>query len=284
MRIVNNKIGLYFAAVLCLILAVPSGAALRYNVAVDIQREGDKVKSERLVEQVTVDGDRGRIDFLAPDGSKPENGGYMLTLDGGKTFAWSDGGQAVCGNWSLEEFFGTVGALLEKGTRFINAELPEAQVEKTLEEPGPEMHGFPTTHLRLDTKFGAKGRVLIMKFEYSVEQTDDVWMTSVLELPALERRWVEMMGQTGFEYIDAMLATWDAEVTGVVLKHKNVVRLTNLQSNKVSVKTETMEVTEFERLEPSQIPEGTFAKPECRHVDQRKMEERAMRFIRNSLK
>ncbi|MGB5179316.1 MAG: hypothetical protein WBP44_11370, partial [Gammaproteobacteria bacterium] len=139
-------------------------------------------------------------------------------------------------------------------------------------------------HLRLATKFGAKGRVLIMKFEYSVEQTDDVWMTSVLELPALERRWVEMMGQTGFEYIDAMLATWDAEVTGVVLKHKNVVRLTNLQSNKVSVKTETMEVTEFERLESSQIPEGTFVKPECRPVDQKKMEERAMRFIRNSLK
>lgn len=284
MRIVNNKIGLYFAAVLCLILAVPSGAALRYNVAVDIQREGDKVKSERLVEQVTVDGDRGRIDFLAPDGSKPENGGYMLTLDGGKTFAWSDGGQAVCGNWSLEEFFGTVGALLEKGTRFINAELPEAQVEKTLEEPGPEMHGFPTTHLRLDTKFGAKGRVLIMKFEYSVEQTDDVWMTSVLELPALERRWVEMMGQTGFEYIDAMLATWDAEVTGVVLKHKNVVRLTNLQSNKVSVKTESMEVIKFERLEPLQIPADTFEKPECRQVDRRQMEETANKYIRDSLK
>jgi hypothetical protein len=84
--------------------------------------------------------------------------------------------------------------------------------------------------------------------------------------------------------VDAMSATWDAEVTGVVLKHKNVVRLTNLQSNKVSVKTETMEVTEFERLEPSQIPEGTFAKPECRQVDQRKMEEKAKRFISDSLK
>ena len=52
----------------------------------------------------------------------------------------------------------------------------------------------------------------------------------------------------------------------------------------MTVKTETMEVTEFERLESSQIPEGTFAKPECRPVDQKKMEERAMRFIRNSLK
>jgi len=282
--LVNKKIGSCFGAVFCLILAVPSEAALRYIIAVDIQREGTKVKTERLLEQVTMDGDQGRIDFLAPDGSKPGNSGYMLTLDGGKTFTWSDGGQAVCGNWSLEEFFGTVGALLEKGSHFINAKLPEARVEKTLEEPGPEMHGFPTTHLRLNTKYGAKGRVLIMKFEYSVEQTDDVWMTSVLELPAMERRWVETMGRTGFEYLDAMSATWDAEVTGVVLKHKNVVRLTNLQSSKVSVKTETMEVTAFERLDPSQIPEGTFAKPECRQVNQREMEEKATIFIRDSLK
>ena len=280
----NRKIGSYFGAVFCLILAVPSGAALRYNIAVDIVREGDKVKTRRLLEQVTVDGDRGRIDFLAPDGSKSGNGGYMLTLDGGKTFAWSDGGQAVCGNWSLEAFFATVGALLEKGTRFINAELPEARVEKTLEEPGPDIHGFPTTHLRLATEFGAKGRVLIMKFEYSVEQTDDVWMTPELELPALERRWMETMGRTGFDYADAMLTAWDAEVTGVVLKHKNVVRLTNLQSGKVSVKTESMEVTGFERLEPSQIPVGTFAMPECRQVDQREMKEKAGKFIRDSLK
>ena len=280
----NKKISSYIGAVLCLILAVPSGAALRYSIAIDIQREGDKVKTKRLVEQVTVDGDRGRIDFLAPDGSKPENGGYMLTLDGGKTFAVSDGGQAVCGNWSLEEFSGTVGALMEKGSRFINAELPEAQVEKTLEEPGPEMLGFPTTHLRLATKFGAKGRVLIMKIKYSVEVTDDVWMTSGLELPALERRWFETMGQTGFEYMDDMSATWDAQVTGAVLKHKSVVRFTDLQSNKVSVKTETMEVTRFERLEPAQIPADTFEKPECRQVDRRQMEETANKFIRDSLK
>lgn len=266
-------------------LAAPSAATLRNTITLDIQRsKGDTVKTERLVEQVTVDGDRGRIDFLAPDGSKHGNAGYLLTLDGGSTFAWSDEGQAVCSNWSLEAFFETVGALLEKSTRFINAKLPEARVEKVLEEPGPDMHGFPTTRLRLVTKYGAKGRVLIMKFEYSVEQTDDVWMTSALELPALERRWVETMGRTGFEYADAMSVAWDTEVTGVVLKHKNVVRLTNLQSGKVSLKTETMAVTEFERLEPSQIPEGTFVKPECRQVDPREMEEKARSYIRDRLK
>jgi hypothetical protein len=271
-------------ALLCLFLAWPASAALRYTIVTDVQREGDVVKTERLVERVTVDGDKGRIDFLAPDGSEREAGGYLLTLDGGQTFAWAEGDQAVCGNWSLEAFFGTVGALLEKGARFINAELPEARVEKTLEEPGPELLGYPTTHLRLRTNFGATGRILIMKLEYAVEQTDDVWMTSDLEIPALERRWLEGFAQTGFAYADAMSAAWNTEVTGAVLKHRSVVRLTDLRSEKVSVKTETMEVTGLEMLAASEIPENTFSMPECRKVETADMEKEAKRFIKDTLK
>ena len=134
------------------------------------------------------------------------------------------------------------------------------------------------------TKFGAKGRVLILKFEYAAEQTDDVWMTSELELPALEKRWVEGLSRTGFEYLDALSTSWDQEVNGAVLKHRNVVRLTNLQSGEVSIKTETMEVTELERLEPSDIPEAIFAMPKCEQVDDAEMKKRAKKFIKNSLK
>ncbi len=126
--------------------------------------------------------------------------------------------------------------------------------------------------------------MLILKVEYAVEQTDDVWMTSQLEMPALERRWPEGMARTGFAYADAMSVTWIAEVTGAVLKHRNVVRLTDLQAGKVSVKTEVMEAVDLETLPSSVIPEDTFSMPECRQVDKAEMEKRAKRFIKNTLR
>lgn len=52
----------------------------------------------------------------------------------------------------------------------------------------------------------------------------------------------------------------------------------------VSVKTETMEVTELEMLESSQIPEGTFSMPKCRQVGKGEMEKKAKRFIKDTLK
>jgi hypothetical protein len=43
-------------------------------------------------------------------------------------------------------------------------------------------------------------------------------------------------------------------------------------------------VTKLEQLDSGQIPEGTFAMPECKQVDKNEMEEKAKRFIKKSLK
>lgn len=267
-----------------LAVASPLHAGLRYTIATDIVREDNKVQKERTVEEVTVDGDKARIDFLAPDGSKPKNGGFLLTVDGGKTFALSEGGEAVCADWSTEEFFKTVGKLLDKGTRFINADLENMKFEKAKEEPGPEILGYPTSHLQLVTGLELKGKILFKKFEYRADATDEVWMTSELELPALERRWLDATAETGFQDIDKLTAAWNAEVSGVVLKQKSVIVLTNLDSNEKSTKTETMEVTKLEKLDSGQIPEGTFDMPKCKQVGKDEMEETAKRFIKKSVK
>ncbi|MGB5718088.1 MAG: hypothetical protein WBN81_13480 [Gammaproteobacteria bacterium] len=271
-------------AMLGLVIACTVHAGLRYTIETDILQGDKKVQKERFVDEITVDGEKARIDFLAQNGSKPKNGGFILTVDGGKTFALSDGGEAVCSDWSTDDFFSTVGKMLDKGTRFINADLEEAKFEKVLEEPGPEMHGYPTTHLRLLTSFAAKGKILFMRFEYGAEVTDEVWMTSGLKLPAHERKWLEATAKTGFDYIDKLVAAWNAEVSGTVLKQRSVVRLTNLDSKETSTKTEIIEVTRLEMLDSGQIPEGTFTMPRCKQVDKNEMEEEAKRFIKKSLK
>ena len=146
------------------------------------------------------------------------------------------------------------------------------------------MHGYPTTQLRLLTSFAAKGKILFMRFEYEAEVTDEVWMTSGLDLPAHERKWLEATAETGFDYIDKLVAAWNGEVSGTVLKQKSVVRLTKLDLKETSTKTEIVEVTRLEMLDSSLIPEGTFTMPGCKQVDKSVMEEEAVRFIKKSLK
>jgi hypothetical protein len=156
--------------------------------------------------------------------------------------------------------------------------------EKTKEEPGPEILGYPITHMQLVTGLELKGRILFKKFEYRADITDEVWMTSELELPAHERKWLDATAETGFQDIDKLTAAWNEAVSGVVLKQKSVVVLTNLDSKEKSTKTEEIEVTKLEKLDSAQIPEGTFAMPKCKQVDKTEMEEAAKRFIKKSLK
>ena len=271
-------------AILGLVSLCTAQAGLRYTIVTDILQEDTKVRKEHFVEEVTVDGDKARIDFLESDGSKDSNGGFILTVDGGKTFVLNKGDEAVCSDWSTDDFFATVGKLLDKGARFINADLQESRFVKELEEPGPEMHGYPTTHLRLLTSFAAKGRILFMRFEYGAEVIDEVWTTSGLELPAHERKWLDATAKTSFEYIDKLAKQWNDAVRGTVLKQKSVVRLTNLDSKETSTKTETVEVTKIEKLGSGQIPEGTFTMPKCSQIDNNEMEEEAKLYIKKSLK
>ncbi len=47
----------------------------------------------------------------------------------------------------------------------------------TLLASGPELLEFPTRHLSLRTNYGAEASVLFIKFMFSVEEIDEVWMT-----------------------------------------------------------------------------------------------------------
>lgn len=264
-----------------LAMAVPAHAAVRYLIVTEITKEGD---TEVISERVTADGDNARVDFVDPDGTPAPDGGFIVTNDGGKTLAVVDDGSAMCGEWSTSELFMAVARMAEKGRKLVNANFKEMTTEKVLEETGEEMLGYPTTRIRLETKYGATGRFMFLKVNYDVEEKSDIWMTTEIEMPQVEEQWLTAATQSGFDYVDQLTESYLAHVIGPVLKEVRTVRLINARSGKAEEKTETMTVRSIEFLDAADLSPETFASPACRPVGNKDLEKQATRMIKKHVK
>ena len=260
-------------ALLLAVLSVPVSAASRYTVVTEIVPEGKKQRSEVAV--VTVAGDKGRIDIVERNGKKEEGGIYLMTLDGGKTAVLGDKGKSVCSDWDSQKYFREMGKLLHKTRRWANLEITDVKVEKVLEQPGPELLGYATTHLRLVTTAGVKASVLIKKFSYSLEITDDVWLAPQLEIHPIERQWINAQTSTGFDQLDQLLDFWNNQLPSMILKQESVIQFKDLIKKEESTKSEKIEITSIEALDPSEIPLETFRVPKCKKVSQKEMQDTA---------
>ena len=269
----------WIAAVLFLILSLPAYAASRYTVVTEIVPEGKKPRSEVVV--VTLAGDKGRIDIIERNGLKEKGGLYLMTLDGGKTAVLGHQQKSVCSEWDSEAYFREMGQILHAVKRWTNLKITDVNVEKVLEESGPELLGYTTKHVRLKTTAGVKASVLIKKFRYSLEITDDIWIAPQLELHPIEQQWIAAQTNTGFKQLDQMLDSWNKQLPATILKHEAVVRLKDLLNKEESTKTEKIEITKIEKLNPSKIPEETFRMPNCEKVSKKKMKEAAKDILKD---
>jgi hypothetical protein len=82
-----------------------------------------------------------------------------------------------------------MGQLLFKVKRWTNLEVTDPKVEKVLEEEGPKLLGYPTSHIRLVTTAGIKASVVVKKFRFHLQITDDVWIATQLEIHPIVQQW-----------------------------------------------------------------------------------------------
>jgi len=207
-----------------------------------------------------------------------------MTLDGGKTAVLGYRQKTVCTQWDSQEFFREVGRLLHSVERWTNLEITNVGVEKVLEEPGPELLGYATRHVRLRTIAGGKASILIKKFQYSLEIIDDVWIAPQLEIHPIEKQWIAAQTNTGFEQLDDMLDSWNKQLPAMILKQESVVRLKDLLKDKESTKKEKIEITAIEKLDPSKLSEETFRMPSCDKVSREEMKETAKDMLKDIIK
>lgn len=253
--------------------------ALRYDINIEVIREDE---TEYFSERVTADEDNARVDFINRAGQP--DGSYMVTNDAGKTIVVHEGDKSICANWDRAEFFQAAGKILTKGERMISAKISSVETTVVSEEEGPEIEGYPTRHIKLRTHYKGSGRLLFVKMTYSIEELNDIWVTNAMELPEIEKGWLEAASRTGNEFLDEHARAWPENPKETILRHTNVIRLVNVKSGKTQEKTEHLTVTNISTLDAADLPAGIFQLPTCKKVEQSEMKHQAERMLKKYIR
>jgi hypothetical protein len=238
--------------------------------------EIDKGSKFRAYSQIiTVDDEKARVDYLGADNKKTEMTPFVLTLNGGKSWILGNEGEEkyFCGKVDMKDFFNDIGAIITRLDKLANATVTENKVVKLGEEPGPEMLGYSTTHVRFESTARIKASILLKKFEFRLKATDDVWYTTDVDVNPIKKRWLEALAQTGYEELDKLTSKRHAQILGPILKQVTEIETVDVKKNKVQTETRKGEVVSVQELKSSDIPEETFAKPDCKDLNKDQMRE-----------
>lgn len=154
----------------------------------------------------------------------------------------------------------------------MKAESPT--VKKTLEQPGPEILGYKTTRVQIETHARAYTRLLFFKFEYKVKIVEDMWYAPELEIHPIRKKWLDALTQSGNNIIDQFSSDYLANLPGAVLKTQSVVDITNVRKDETKTQKENTIYTKFEELGPEEL-DKIFKMPKCEPMDEKEVEEKA---------
>ncbi len=235
--------------------------------------------TRKSYEILTVDDDRFRIDFVGEDKKVTDQTPYIMTVDGGDTWIMGDKpkGKFYCSEMTTKEFFKNIGGQITQAIEFFNVKAVEPTVRETLREPGPEILGMKTTHVRLETDAKAHVR-LILKFEYTVKIVEDIWYTTDVGLHPVRKKWMNALTQSGNKLIDDLFTKFAAKMDGPRLKFESTTEITNVRKKKTStqkVRTEIISLDDKEKAELDKI----FVMPKCVLMDDDEVQEKGKALL-----
>jgi len=248
-------------------------AGMRDIVEVEVIK-GDNI--EKSTEIFTYNGSKGRIDFTGADNKVTEQTPYIMTVDGGENWIMGDKvkDRFYCSEMQTEEFFKNLGSQVTDAIDFFNVKAQNPTIKKILEEPGPEMLGYKTTHIQLETNAKAYSWVFFVKFEYSVKIISDIWYTTDVEIHPIRRKWIDALTQSGNNIIDSMYTDFISNLPGPILKKQSVIDITDVRKNETKTQKVHTQVTEVKELSSEEL-DKIFKMPECEAMDDDEVEEKA---------
>jgi len=266
-----SRISMFFAVVV-LLTAFTVNAGTRGVIEVEIIK-GESV--EKHAEIYTFDDERFRIDFVGEDLKITDETPYIMTVDGGEQWVMGDKpkDKFYCSAVNTEEFFRNLGDQVTNAVEFFNVKAESPTIKQVLEEPGPDIMGLSTTHVRLETDARAYAWFLFFKFEYTVKIIDDLWYTTDVEIHPIRKKWINALTQSGNNIIDQTFTDYTSKLPGPVLKSESVMDITNVRKDSVKTEKQSTVVTELEEITPEEM-DRIFKMPECETMDDDEIQEK----------
>jgi hypothetical protein len=237
------------ALLLAALMAVQAQADLRYKVQTKTEG-GPKSQGATQVMQMTAAGDNARMEFL--EGGPVQNGGYILSKDGGKTMVMVNTKDKTYMNWDMEAMMGMAGAM----GSMMKMEVTNPKMEKLLDEAGQPILGYPTRHYKFRISYGMSMTVMGFSSSSDIVREEETWTTTRIDTAAL-MRWFKNAPKIN-ESLDKLIAMERGRMEGMPLKMLSVQTSTDKKGKVQTTKT-SMDVTEIEKMTADprlfQIPE-----------------------------
>lgn len=242
-------------------------AASVVNIETESSENGESKGTQTQI--VTIDDNKVRLDYLGAESEKSATTPYLLTLNAGKNWILGDqkDNQFYCAKVDMKDFFRQLGKIVSRIDTLVNPEFSDMKVELLVEEPGPEMLGYATTHIRIKTTAKVKASLLTKRFEYGMNKVDDIWYTKEREVHPAKQRWIEALTQSGYEQLDQLSSGLRSKIGGPVLIHNSAMEVTNYKENKVETYGREVRVVSIKELKSSEVAEGTFTRPDCKKIN-----------------
>ena len=261
-----------FVTIIILLTTFTVNAGQQAVIEVEVIEGGN---IEKHAEIISFDEKRVRIDFVGEDKKITDETPYIMTVDGGEHWVMGDKpkDRFYCSKMQTEEFFKNLGGQVTHAVDFFNVKAESPTVKKILEEPGPDIMGFKTTHLQLESNARAYAWFLFFKFEYTVKIVDDLWYTTDFEVHPIRKKWISALTQSGNSIVDDLFGEYTSKLPGPILKTESVMDITNVRKKSTTTTKQNTVITSLEELKPDQL-DKIFKMPECEVMDDDEIQEK----------
>ncbi len=227
-------------AVACMamaVLAAYGGVSYTMQVSSEGDGGGGGRPGGKMMIKGMMEGEDIRLEFHGqPSPVMPGHGGYMLIKEAGtRTYMVNPESKTYFAMNSMD-MANAAGAMM-------GMKVSDVSVKKVLDEDGGKILGYPVRHIKIHTSYTMEMTVMGNKMNTSVVQEDEIWATTGIQFPNIERWMKSLTGSFGAE-LKKIAEAQKGYIKGFPLKMV-VTSTSKNPMGQTQTSKSVMEVTEF---------------------------------------